>query len=732
MNTSLGTRFLFGVIPILAVSFTVIVSVYEWLSLLEAKDQLRRDFEQLTASQSIILGEPIAFKDKGRLELLLATVISARDVAGVAVYDDKGNELDTFGRLEVGPTDLHKRVGVNFADGDKLRRVGELLIIVSTDRLNTEANQRVIHEIIMVLSLLLFGTVGVVLAHRRIVMNPIAQLRDAIQQTQGGDLRLSSGDHDDDEIGELITAYNAMLTRLNDHEKALRDSEERFRDFAGSASDWYWETDADHRFTYMSDNIEAITGKPRENFYGAKREDFCGADHDRAVWDEHLRILEAHEPFRDFEYRRIENDEPGIWIRTSGVPMFDDAGEFMGYRGSASDITEKKKSEKIRDEALEEAQRASQAKSEFLASMSHELRTPLNAVLGFAQMLKLDPDNPLSVGQREHVRHIFDGGKHLLELINEILDLAKIESNQLDLAIETFGVDDIVIDCVSLSVPLGERRRIRIDNKLNGASAHTIRSDRLRFKQVLLNLLANAVKFNKDEGSVTIEGRETERGYLRISVTDTGVGISEKDRAGVFNMLNRLGADPMTTQEGTGIGLTVTKALVEQMAGTIGFESEIDVGSTFWFELPLATNDNVLIWTNDLKVGIDAVDKDHQQLTLLINRLGAGLDDVVTMEEIIEELVAYTHYHFRREEVIMGVCGFPGLQDHRALHREFSFQMGRIVDGWRQRRDVASLRRLQDFLLDWWAGHIKGSDRHIAEYTAGKDEAIRKVLDSLR
>jgi len=729
---SLGTRFLLGVIPILAVSFTVIVGGYEWLSFLEAKDQLKRDFEQLTASQSIILGEPIAFKDKGRLGLLLATVISARDVAGVAVYDDEGNELDRFGRLEIRSTDLHRRVGVNFAEGDKLRRVGELFIIVSTDRLNAEARRRVIYEVILVLSLLLFGTVGVVLAHRRIVMRPISQLRDAIQQTRGGDLRLSAGDHGDDEIGELITAYNAMLSRLAEHENALRDSEERFRDFAASASDWYWETDAEHRFTYMSDNIESLTGTPREFHYGKTRGDFLGDDCDRAAWEEHHQTLMRHEPFRDFVYFREHEGAPSIWVSTSGVPVFNDAGTFKGYRGSASDITEKKKSERLRDEALEKAEQASRAKSEFLASMSHELRTPLNAILGFAQMLRIDPEVALSQRQKEHVRHILDGGGHLLELISEILDLAKIESNQLDLSIEAFAVDDIVADCVSLSTPLGEKRRIRIDNNLNGRSPSSIRSDRLRFKQVLLNLLANAVKFNVEGGSVTIDGEETTGGYFRISVTDTGVGISQADQAGVFKMFNRVGADPMTAREGTGIGLTVTKALVEQMAGTIGFESEFGVGSTFWFELPLSTNQSVLIWTADLEVGIDAIDKDHQQLTLLINRLNAAVDDAGFMEEIVEDLVAYTHYHFRREEMIMGVCGYPDLQEHRAAHRDFSFQMKRIVESWQAGHDAGVLDRLQEFLLDWWASHIKGRDRDIVRYTVGKDEAIRKVLDSLR
>ncbi len=247
-----------------------------------------------------------------------------------------------------------------------------------------------------------------------------------------------------------------------------------------------------------------------------------------------------------------------------------------------------------REEALaatrDEATQANKAKSEFLASMSHELRTPLNAVLGFAQMLKLDTRAPLSSAQVEHVSSILQGGNHLLSLINEVLDLAKIEADQLDLRIQELDIAREISDCVALTAPLGDYRGIVIENQFDLNPQIRIRTDRLRLKQVLLNLLSNSVKFNKDKGTVTVSGSIIDSQYLRISVVDTGVGIDEKDFSSVFNMFHRLGADPMVAQEGTGIGLTVSKMLVEKMNGRIGFESQIGKGSTFWVDLPLISD----------------------------------------------------------------------------------------------------------------------------------------------
>ncbi|MBF0249468.1 MAG: response regulator [Alphaproteobacteria bacterium] len=235
--------------------------------------------------------------------------------------------------------------------------------------------------------------------------------------------------------------------------------------------------------------------------------------------------------------------------------------------------------------AVRAAEEANQKKSDFLSSMSHELRTPLNAILGFGQMLEFNPKEPLSEGQRASVEHIMSGGQHLLELINQVLDLAKIEAGKVDLVFEDVAPGEIVSDCVTLLKGLAERGGIQIHVDASVSSASSIRVDRVRFKQVLLNLLSNAVKYNRVNGAVTISAPMSPGAMQRLSVSDTGRGVSADQLDALFEPFNRLDAEHSEI-EGTGIGLTITKQLVERMGGRIGVESEVGQGSTFQVEMP--------------------------------------------------------------------------------------------------------------------------------------------------
>jgi hemerythrin-like metal-binding protein len=378
--------------------------------------------------------------------------------------------------------------------------------------------------------------------------------------------------------------------------------------------------------------------------------------------------------------------------------------------------------------AVADAEAANDAKSQFLASMSHELRTPLNAVLGFAQLMQHNLKDPLSPIQNEYIGNILEGGEHLLQLIDEVLDLARIEADQLELNLEEIDAGATIAECIALMETFAQSRQVELVDRISDKAPTLVRTDKLRVKQVLLNLLSNAIKYNKAGGTVTVDGREMADGFVCVSVADTGVGIPSEDRSNVFQMFHQVGMDPMKAREGTGIGLAVTKLLVERMAGRIGFESEEGVGSTFWVEMPLASNDSVLIWANALSIGVDAIDKDHQVIISLLNRVTQESADDADLNEVVQELIDYTQYHFKREEAVMEACGYPDLEKHRGLHQSLVVQISAFEQARSKDSGPEQFSHLSTFLRDWLFDHIIKIDGEISQYTKGKEQEIRKAL----
>ena len=233
------------------------------------------------------------------------------------------------------------------------------------------------------------------------------------------------------------------------------------------------------------------------------------------------------------------------------------------------------------------ADRSNQAKSKFISSMSHELRTPLNAILGFAQILNFDAEENLDLDGQEAIGHILSSGEHLLTLINEILDLAKIESGEFSVGLVATSSDEILEDCMSLGNALAEAHGITIEHHRNGAPLPHVMADPTRLKQVLLNLVSNAIKYNNPDGRVTLSTRHTDSGMFRFMVKDTGPGIPDSLQDKVFTPFERLGQE-VEGIEGSGIGLAISAKLVEAMNGRIDFESTSGKGSSFWIDLPLA------------------------------------------------------------------------------------------------------------------------------------------------
>jgi PAS domain S-box-containing protein len=278
-------------------------------------------------------------------------------------------------------------------------------------------------------------------------------------------------------------------------------------------------------------------------------------------------------------------------VRTIKVPILDGYGVPQYLLGISEDVTERRAWEEALAAAKLEAERANRAKSEFLSRMSHDLRTPLNGILGFAQLLELDP---LSDDQRDSVRHIISGGSHLLALINEILDITKIESGRLSLSPEPVRLNDVVGDLVDLVRPLAAQRNVTVDASavMRDGELRVI-ADRQRLRQILLNLLSNAIKYNRTAGRVWLTCEALVDGRLRISVRDSGAGIRPEQVPLLFQPFERLGAE-RTAIEGTGLGLVLSKGLAEAMGGTMGVESVVDQGSTFWVELAQATSHDAI------------------------------------------------------------------------------------------------------------------------------------------
>ena len=255
--------------------------------------------------------------------------------------------------------------------------------------------------------------------------------------------------------------------------------------------------------------------------------------------------------------------------------------------GIDRNITERKQTEMALQQAKEIAEAASGAKSEFLSRMSHELRTPMNAILGFAQLLNMSRKEPLTPTQKERVRQITKGGQHLLGLINEILDISRIEAGHLQISPEPVPIRESIQEVLDLTAPLAADRHIQLQTSLEAEARPYVMADRQRLKQVLLNLLSNAVKYNYEGGYVLISCEHTGEANWRISITDTGTGISAENMGRLFKPFERL-VDDWSNVEGTGLGLALAKRLVQLMEGRIGVESVVGQGSTFWVELPSA------------------------------------------------------------------------------------------------------------------------------------------------
>jgi len=340
---------------------------------------------------------------------------------------------------------------------------------------------------------------------------------------------------------------------------------------------------ADRRVSYVSPNVERILGVSEQT---ALAPGFLGSQvhpDDRLGADLALDLVADGSSVREVNEHRIDRGNASFrWVSAVFVPETDEHGRVVAVLGYISDVDDRRRAEQAQRDAQEAAEAANKSKSQFLSRMSHELRTPLNAVIGFGQILQIDE---LNDGQREAVDHILKGGRHLLDLINEVLDISRIEAGELNLSSESVFAAELVQDAVDLIRPLADQRGIQLVVDGSRGCDCFVFADRQRAKQVLLNLLSNAVKYNRPRGTIVVSCEQSSDTRVRINVADTGMGIPAEKLGLLFTPFERLGAE-QSSEEGTGIGLALSKRLTEVMGGTLEAASTLGQGSTFTVELP--------------------------------------------------------------------------------------------------------------------------------------------------
>jgi PAS domain S-box-containing protein len=388
-------------------------------------------------------------------------------------------------------------------------------------------------------------------------------------------------------IGTDNTARQQVEEERMKLDQRLRDQQFYTRSLIESNIDAMITTDPRGIITDVNKQTEALTGCTRDELIGAPFKNYF-TDPDRA--EAAIKLVLGQKNVTDYELTASARDGKHTVVSYNATTFYDRDRRLQGVFAAARDVTDRKRFELELQEtnvelesAKSAAEKANLAKSDFLSSMSHELRSPLNAILGFAQLLESTSPLP-TASQKDNIAHILQAGWHLLELINQVLDLAVVESGTLSISPDPASLAEVMSECRAMMEPQAQRRGISMI--FPKYIPFHVDADRTRVKQVVINLLSNAIKYNRERGVVEVACAVTSPERIRISVKDTGAGLPPEKMTQLFQPFNRLGQEG-SAEQGTGIGLVMSKRVVEQMKGVIGVESTVGVGSVFWFELLL-------------------------------------------------------------------------------------------------------------------------------------------------
>jgi PAS domain S-box-containing protein len=461
-------------------------------------------------------------------------------------------------------------------------------------------------------------------------------------------------------IGTDNTARKQIEAEQEQLGQRLRDQQFYTRSLFEANIDALITTDPHGIITDVNKQMEALTGCTRDELIGAPFKNYF-TDPNRA--ETGIKLVLSEKKITNYELTARARDGRETVVSYNATTFYDRDRKLQGVFAAARDVTERNRLDQVLKEknielesATSVAEKASLAKSEFLSSMSHELRSPLNAILGFAQLMESESPPP-TPDQKQRIAQILKAGWHLLKLIDEILDLAKIESGYVPLSPEPVSLTEVMLECQGMIEPQAQMRDIKLTFPRFDIP-YFVCADRTRVKQVLINLLSNAIKYNVQQGMVKVKFSERTPGRIRVSIQDTGAGLSPEQMAQLFQSFNRLGQEAGGV-EGTGIGLVVAKRLIELMGGKIGAKSTVGVGSVFWFELMSVVEPRISLKVDDA-VSMVQPHVPHgarPQILLYVEDNPANLT-------LVEQIIA------RRSEIHMltAVTGINGIEIARGSH----------------------------------------------------------------
>ena len=577
-----------------------------------------------TVVNARLIGEycvtPLTFQDKAGAEDILTKLRAMPSVISGFLYDDKGALFAQYNNSEemINPPAPEEDASIRFED-DYLyifqpisyhdQKYGTIYLRVSTDALDEKVFNYLRTMLLLVLGLMVM-TYLLSLWLQGIISKPILNLARITERiSKEADYSLRVQKLSTDEIGILYDGFNNMLEQIQIRqierdraEDALRDKKNSLKEAQRIAHLGNWDRDLLSNNLSWSDEIYRIFGLNQE--IEATQEVFINAVHpeDRELVGKAVNAaLQESEPY-SIDHRIIQPDGVERIIHEQAEVIFDESGAPVRFIGTVQDITERKRSEEelrqyrehledLVEErtaelavAKEQAEVADRLKSAFLASMSHELRTPLNSIIGFTGIIIQGLAGPLNEEQTKQLDMVRGSARHLLSLINDILDISKIEAGQLEVVFEPFDMREAIEKVVKTVSPLAEKKDITLVAEVEPQVGHVF-SDQRRVEQILINLLNNAVKFT-EKGKVFLECRVSDS-RLVTRVVDTGIGIKPEDMDKLFKVFQQIDSGLSRQHEGTGLGLSICKKLVGMLGGEIWAESEPGVGSTFIFTLPL-------------------------------------------------------------------------------------------------------------------------------------------------